>query len=659
MNPVSNPSKRLLTPDTDADLLLRQHLDNSPKKGFIMTAGAGSGKTTSLIKALSHVASTQGDLLRLREQQVACITYTEIAVEEILRDVHHSPLFHVSTIHSFLWTVIRPFQHDIRSWVLGEIDRKVADALGKIRSERTRERTKMAARLELARLRAQREHIPTTFTYGTGSSYDEGVLGHSDVLKMVPALILEKPLLQKLVAKRFPYVFVDESQDTDTTFVEALKVIYGRLPMEFCVGFFGDPMQQIYMTGIGDIELGDDWLRITKRENFRSPPSVLDVINNIRKTGDGLQQKSGQVQADTLESVPEGTARLFVVPADDRTDQTVTTIRKWLAEDTDDPKWLSDDTDDVKVMVIVHRAAAMSLGFGDLYSALNDDAPDSIKQGFLDGTTWVLRPFLNFVLPIVENYAKGNAFAVMELLRSNCPLLEQQQVVGRDLSKTLSGLKMAVDRLTQMLSVNANATMLDVLALLHEQRLIRLDDRWTTQLERVSGRELVDESETPTAHSNSDNINPDIDPDDGEYEKLCDAIDVFATCSAGQLWAYRSYIEDESPFSTQQGVKGAEFERVLTLVDLIDEPHRTFSYAKYFGVKELSDTDRRNLAQGKDSVIDRTRRLFYVCCSRAEKDLAVVVFAECVPTAVDAIGETGLFRPQDVLTLEDLMAHAR
>ncbi|WP_341809962.1 hypothetical protein [Paraburkholderia tuberum] len=42
-------------------------------------------------------------------------------------------------------------------------------------------------------------------------------------------------------------------------------------------------------------------------------------------------------------------------------------------------------------------------------------------------------------------------------------------------------------------------------------------------------------------------------------------------------------------------------------------------------------------------MLDRTRRLFYVCCSRAVKDLAVVLFAADVAAARAAVIEAKLF----------------
>ena len=59
------------------------------------------------------------------------------------------------------------------------------------------------------------------------------------------------------------------------------------------IGFFGDAMQSIYETGIGDI---DSYIesgvvyKVEKKQNRRNPQTVIDVANKIRT--DGLVQTS-------------------------------------------------------------------------------------------------------------------------------------------------------------------------------------------------------------------------------------------------------------------------------------------------------------------------------------------------------------------------------
>ncbi len=52
-------------------------------------------------------------------------------------------------------------------------------------------------------------------------------------------------------------------------------------------------------------------------------------------------------------------------------------------------------------------------------------------------------------------------------------------------------------------------------------------------------------------------------------------------------------------------------------------------------------------AAGKETTIDRTRRLFYVTCSRAEESLAVVYYATDPALALDATIRQGWFKPEE------------
>src|SRR3954449_6090772 len=118
-------TSRLDSPDTEADREIREILDQDRLIGFTVVAGAGSGKTTSLVKALAHVTRTRGPSLLAKTQRVACITYTEIAAREIHEEIGNDPLASVSTIHSFLWSLAKPFQKDISAWVSARIDEQI------------------------------------------------------------------------------------------------------------------------------------------------------------------------------------------------------------------------------------------------------------------------------------------------------------------------------------------------------------------------------------------------------------------------------------------------------------------------------------------------------------------------------------------------------
>lgn len=115
-----------------------------------------------------------------------------------------------------------------------------------------------------------------------------------------------------------------------------------------------------------------------------------------------------------------------------------------------------------------------------------------------------------------------------------------------------------------------------------------------------------------------------------------------------EIERYDRYIQGTSSFDTHQGVKGLEFPRVMVIVS--DEEARGFMFAfdKLFGAKGKSETDLKNEAAGKETSIDRTRRLFYVTCSRAEESLAVVYYAEAFEAARAAMVKQGWFAEAEI-----------
>lgn len=69
---------------------------------FCFDAGAGAGKTHALQKSIEHILKTRGENLKLSNQKILCITYTNAAKNEILDRLGKNTSVVVSTIHEFL-----------------------------------------------------------------------------------------------------------------------------------------------------------------------------------------------------------------------------------------------------------------------------------------------------------------------------------------------------------------------------------------------------------------------------------------------------------------------------------------------------------------------------------------------------------------------------
>jgi len=634
-------TSRAEKPNTNADDELKSHIDG--RVSFVMVAGAGSGKTTSLVKALAHIAVAHGNTLRTRNQQVACITYTEIARDEIWKDVGEDPLFHVSTIHSFIWIIIRPFRNDIRDWVKFRIQERIDEAQAKIDKKGTRQITKDAAALDIARLQEQLGKMAgvASFRYGTGSDYVKGVLGHDDIIKLGPYLITEKPLMRAIVAQMFPFIFVDESQDTLGSVVSSLTLVQQSNPGANCLGFFGDQLQKIYLSGIGEIPVKADWVKVEKPENFRCPPEVLKVINRIRLGGDTLEQVTGR----TWER--PGRARMFIAARGGDRNSKLQEIRNVLSTEHQDTKWLSDEREGgVRMLVIVHRMAAHKLGFSNLFSAFNDsDASASLEEGFQKGDGWPEKQFLDYLMPLVKAHDDSDGFSVISKLKKNSPLFEEENLKSAmNARELLSKLKTAVSKLSELLHPNSTATVEQVIRFADENRLLTLDRRWARYLNVEAQAVKVE------ADDKEDVVGDDGGTDEEPIDKPTDdkAIRAYLAVSVSELFGYQKYVAEQSPFATQHGIKGSEFERVLTVLDDEEGKYNLYSYDKYFGIVPLSDKDQENIDAGKDSVIDRTRRLFYVSCSRATEELAVVLFANDTAVAQKKVVESKIFEEDQI-----------
>jgi len=214
-------------------------------------------------------------------------------------------------------------------------------------------------------------------------------------------------------------------------------------------------------------------------------------------------------------------------------------------------------------------------------------------------------------------------------LRQYCPRLNPERLaVQQNIAEELVSLKTYVDQLNEMLAEGSSHKIGDIITFIADNELAELDERFGNVIENYSATIPIIENTTENSPLR------------------------FMYCDSIELWGYLKYIENQSPFSTQQGIKGAEFKRVLVVIDDEESTAISFSYGKYLGLTPLSDTDKSNIENNRDSVVDRTRRLFYVCCSRAVEDLAVVIFTNDVDSTYTIVSDKGYFELDDIHCLD-------
>lgn len=621
-------TKRIDKPDTLADIKLKECIDK--KCCFTLTAGAGSGKTTSLIKLLDYILKNKGDVLRKNRQKIACITYTNVAVEEIYNDVGKNNLLFVSTIHSFLWEFIKPFQKDIKKWVASKIVSKISDAREKLSSSRIKQNTRDKLQKDIDKYTSLKDNFHTvkSFKYdmngfNISSNYEKGTLGHSDIVQMVPQLISESKLLRKILACQFPYIFIDESQDTFAVFVDAmLKVAKDE---DICLGFIGDAMQNIYVTGIGKIVTDENFIEINKEENFRSSQAVLKLANKIRSTADNLIQIHG------LSEVKKGIAKIFVCDANSNRGESIKKINDYMTNET------SNNWENIRSLILVHRAASKQMGFHKLYSIFNDSKDEKAASSFSEGSHPLTSQFRDIIFPFLEYDSASDKFGVISILRNYSPLFSQDNVQqnSKNVHKLLFQIKEYTKELQEIFK-KENCTNWEILKYIYDKKVFDLHIKLYPYL---SLAEMPSVQDLYSGASEEDIEN---------YIYTS-----FLNSKIKEIKKYLEYIKGDSIYATQQGVKGAEFNNVMIYIDPEDK-HMSFSYEKLLKSEPLSETDLDNIAQGKDNVLFKTKRLFYVACTRARDNLAIAYFVNNIDYAISHLLETEFFIQEEIVDVRKL-----
>jgi DNA helicase-2/ATP-dependent DNA helicase PcrA len=604
--------------DDWVDHNIAEYLKPGSSTSFFTFAGAGSGKTTSLIKAMRSISEERGAALRLRNQRVAVITYTNAACDEIKGRLGYDPLFAVSTIHSFLWELIRNQQRDIKEWVRGNLKKEIEELEEKQRTGRAGKASETRSeQIILKQKRIDTLHTIQRFQYnptGENTSFDS--LNHSEVIKMGPEFISTKALMSQILRSRFPIILIDESQDTNKDLVNALLGVIKEHGDELVIGMFCDTMQRVYFDGLEDLSraIPSNWEKPEKKMNHRSSKRIVTLANAIRATLDGQEQIPRS-------NASEGLVRFFIAGSNSNKDHVEEEVLIRMAKLSGDDGWKQRGT--VKILILEHHMAARRLGFLEFFTPLYSIG--SFKNGVIDGTL----PELSFVEPLVRlinALQLGDGFEVSKVLRRYSPLLkrENKSEVEYDPLARVKEVGEAVKKLQTIIEENEDISLNEVLLFIHDQGLLPLHER---------------------VESNLNDANEDLD---GEKNlALREAFKV----PLNQLQHYYTYVRDESPFSTQQGVKGLEFERVMVIMDDQEAKGFQFSYSKLFGTKEKTKADVDNEAEGKDTSILRTQRLFYVACTRAKESLALVAYTDNILGARDTLLKFGWFDEEEIIII--------
>lgn len=288
------------------------------ERHFKLVAGPGAGKTRFLINHLSNVRSNSKRLGR--NKNIACITYTNSGVNTITKKLEDSNNhIDVSTIHSFLYRhIVKPYL-----WVLGDSefphdklegheepkhgytflkefksktgqhylrnDKELSNALSKIRWIFNENKDLQTGFYKRFHKKVGKYSLKENSCLKYKElCWEKGIMSHDDVLYFGYKLLLENKSVREIIRAKFPYIFIDEFQDTNPIQSEILKILGEK---ETIIGVIGDPAQSIYSFQGARLESFNEFTlenmaTYTITENKRSANEIINLANIVRSDSD-------------------------------------------------------------------------------------------------------------------------------------------------------------------------------------------------------------------------------------------------------------------------------------------------------------------------------------------------------------------------------------
>lgn len=594
-------------------------------KSYVLEAGAGSGKTYALIQTLNYLIENKGDALRNSGQKISCITYTNVAKNEINSRIENNDLVQVTTIHEFLWTTIKQFQKQLKVQLcnLNEINFKKDIDKGKSES---RYIENLSKRIDLIK--------SVTYDDTSFNDFENGIIQHDDVIEISRMMYNSYPLLTDIVAQKYPYLFVDEYQDTaEDTIACLIDYLLTRNLGKIVIGFYGDSHQKIYDYGIGDLEKyyvsnGGLIELVKKEENYRSSKSVVQLLNNFRKNIQQIPQNDfvGSATFFYWSSHPEKpkkdirkfNAEVLIVKNQ---------LYDGLVNKLTHKGWSFTGNSNDRILVLANSRVAQRAGFGDLYSIFSRRFGQRTKERLLDRNHVLINFFTGTIDKktsqeretglehLMSYWKKNNDNKVIRFIKKNSTLLN---VEFKHLHK-----KKITEILDNITTSRTTATIKDVFELVRNNALIynkRLDDF----IERISIEDGL------------------IQPDEKErYLKDKALYESFMALPYSELTNFWEHIQKNTVFSTKHGTKGDQYRNVLAVIDDTEWPQE-YNFRNFFNGTE-DDKDR----------FFRTRNLFYVECSRAIQNLNVICLSELDKKALDNV--KSWFGDVNVISIEEYL----
>lgn len=290
-------------------------------RGYVvLSACPGSGKTTSIVRKLKDISEYCAHNYG-KHTGFACLSFTNKACDEIkekYHDMNHEWLSFpnlVSTIDSFIMqTVVLPFWYLYQGCPQRPVVVNDAELLKQLFFTRYddvngHERKALVRPLRnyhdiaYGSIAPEKVNLQTYLTYKNTANADEkrkyeyckavmayriskGIITSDDALFMACSILYQHPQVARIIARRFPYIIVDEAQDNSYhqhVFFKLLKR-NGLQNLEMV----GDPCQSIYRFRNARPEIfagymeNDEWQTLHFSECRRSNKRIINFYNKLK-----------------------------------------------------------------------------------------------------------------------------------------------------------------------------------------------------------------------------------------------------------------------------------------------------------------------------------------------------------------------------------------
>ncbi|MSS59585.1 ATP-dependent helicase [Erysipelotrichaceae bacterium Oil+RF-744-GAM-WT-6] len=332
-------------------------------RSFRIEAGAGAGKTYSLERVVDWLGKEKRKEFQRNGQSVACITYTNAAVDVIASRLPTNSFIHPSTIHTFAWNLIKQFQSSLIASVI-ELDllpKKKGVAEKKIDS---------------------RDIHHVSYTLGV-RYYEDHVLYlfHDDVIQIF-AHFLDFQKFRAMLSKKYPIILIDEYQDSFKIIMDRFLKNYISKGIGPQFGLFGDSWQTIYSSqGACGLVEDDNLVVINKETNFRSQQVIVDALNKIRPDLPQISASDncdGKIEVITTNEF-DYSHRISKGYYKDELEDALLFDCITKVSEKKDVEW----NEKTKKLMLTHKLLAKMQGYSDVLNLLGDHLKNKDDEHFL------------------------------------------------------------------------------------------------------------------------------------------------------------------------------------------------------------------------------------------------------------------------------------